>query len=228
MKTKILMFILVMSSSIMSIMAQCGCTFTLKSTHPVRNEFDPSDMPGLKPGDVICLETGNWVSMLFTDIVGAPGNPIIIQNCGGLVDISGDFVGMQFAGSQYIKVTGTGDDNEDYGILVSSITNNGTNGIAILGKSSDIEIEHVEVSNTQTGGSGISAKTDPDCADTMTWRQNFVMKNILIHDNYIHDVGNEGLYIGYTGGYLTTKRYAVVSMRLVTLSKMFKFTTTAL
>jgi hypothetical protein len=38
-------------------------------------------------------------------------------------------------------------------------------------------------------------KTDPSC-DSKTWRNNFTMRNVFIHDNYVHDVGGEAFYIG--------------------------------
>ncbi len=38
-------------------------------------------------------------------------------------------------------------------------------------------------------------KYDPTC-DPATWRGAFAMYNIKVHDNYVHDTGGEGLYIG--------------------------------
>jgi hypothetical protein len=66
--------------------------------------------------------------------------------------------------------------------------------------SSDFEISNVEVRNS--GFAGIMAKTDPSC-DAATWRGHFTMKNVSIHNNYVHKTGGEGLYIGnsfYTDG----------------------------
>ena len=207
MKTKILSLFILVVISATSLTAQCDCDFTLQTYHPVRNEFRPADLPGYKPGDVICLESGDWKSTVFIDIQGSATEPVIIQNCDGLVHLTGQYVGIQFEGCQYIKLTGTGDPNETYGIRVDSMPS-GTSGISVAELSSDIEIEYVEVGDfLAPGGSGIIAKTDPDCANPMTWRGNFTLRNILIHNNYIHDTGDEGLYIGYTGGFATSKKF---------------------
>jgi hypothetical protein len=41
-------------------------------------------------------------------------------------------------------------------------------------------------------------KTDPNC-DPATWRENFTMFDVSIHDNYVHHTGDgEGLYVGFT------------------------------
>lgn len=73
-------------------------------------------------------------------------------------------------------------------------------GITVGALSSDCELDHIEVG--AAGFAGIMAKTDPNC-DSTTWRGNFTMYNVKIHDNYIHDTGGEGLYVGnsfYGGG----------------------------
>lgn len=206
MKTRILSLTVLLGLMTSAGMAQCDCDYTLNTYHPVRNEFTAADIPGYQPGDVICLEAGRWKSTLFTGIKGAPGNPVIIKNCNGQVDITGNYVGIQLSGCQYIKISGTGDASETYGILVDSMPS-GTSGINITDLSSDVEVEYVEIANfLAPGGSGIVAKTDPDCMDSLTWRQNFTMRNISIHNNYIHGTGDEGMYIGYTGGYETSKK----------------------
>ena len=52
----------------------------------------------------------------------------------------------------------------------------------------------------------IMAKTDPRTNDPNTWRptveggQGFNMMNCKFHNNYIHDVGGEGYYLGYFDG----------------------------
>jgi len=53
---------------------------------------------------------------------------------------------------------------------------------------------------------GVYAKTDPTCTNLGATRDRFVMRNFSFHDNYVHDVADEGLYIGnshYAGLTLT-------------------------
>jgi hypothetical protein len=53
----------------------------------------------------------------------------------------------------------------------------------------------VEVYNV--GFAGIMAKTDPTCDDA-TIRGNFVMRDVVLHDNYVHDTKGEGFYVGHS------------------------------
>ena len=82
------------------------------------------------------------------------------------------------------------------GIDIKGVTN-GT-GIGVGALSSDFEIDHVSIRNVPI--SGIIAKTDPDCLLTST-RENFTQFNTIIHDNYIENAGNEGMYVGSTKYY---------------------------
>jgi len=60
-------------------------------------------------------------------------------------------------------------------------------------------VDHVEILNS--GFAGIMAKTDPNCDDA-TVRGNFVMRQVILHHNYVHDTGGEGFYVGHNN-YLT-------------------------
>lgn len=147
------------------------------------------------PGNTVCIQAGTYTGLKFIGLNGTANEPIIYRNLGGQVifqNTTNNQNGLNFDNCRYFKVTGTGDPNVYYGLKVAK-TGSGGMGITVGGKSSDCEIEHVEISNT--GFAGIMAKTDPNC-DSTTWRGNFTMYNIKIHDNYIHDVPGEGLYIG--------------------------------
>jgi hypothetical protein len=100
-----------------------------------------------------------------------------------------------------------------YGIKIEKTSNR---GVAAIFKSSDMEIDHLEITNI--GGVGIGLKTQAVCSDGSTddWqaydyycdgrlgndlddvvnRANFVQFNTVVHDNYIHNVGSEGIYAG--------------------------------
>lgn len=103
---------------------------------------------------------------------------------------------------QTYLLSGTGDENENYGIYIRQVTNG--YGLDIGSRSTDFEVENLEISNAKIVG--IIAKTDPNCTYDAD-RPNFTMFNIKIHDNYIHDIGNEGMYIGssfYLGQYISS------------------------
>ncbi|WP_245877840.1 right-handed parallel beta-helix repeat-containing protein [Spirosoma fluviale] len=149
---------------------------------------------GYKPGQTICIAAGNYSYLYFKNIVGSATQPIKIINCGGLVTIgtSTGTNGIQFYDSKFVKLTGSGDSRYKYGINLNK-TPSGASGINVTGFSSDFEIERVEVSGT--GFAGIMIKMDPTC-NPATWRGNFSMYNIKVHDNYVHDTYGEGMYIG--------------------------------
>jgi hypothetical protein len=46
---------------------------------------------------------------------------------------------------------------------------------------------------------GFFMKCNPTTSNPLTIFPNYVMKNIYIHHNYIHDINGEGMYIGHTG-----------------------------
>lgn len=173
----------------------CGCDFI----HPSGTwKIDGVDM-GVQPGDVICLESGVRGRMWIEDVVGTEAAPVIIQNCGGQVDIQTDpdTYGIAMVGSKHFRLTGSGDPNLKYGIRANEKMSAG-------GLSTNLEIDHVEV--YWAGFAGFMVKTDPTC-DPATWRENFTMYDVSLHDNYAHNSDDgEGFYVGFTfyGGYTRT------------------------
>jgi hypothetical protein len=168
--------------------ADCGCTYTV----PSKTYAVDGAVLGLKPGAVICLNTANtYYNIVFRNLKGSATAPITIKNCGGtaVLNATGKSFGLKTENSQYIRISGgTG---TTYGIKVSG----GHQSVTLEKLTSNVEVDHLEVSSS--GFAGIMAKTDPTC-DNATIRGNFVMRNVLIHDNYIHDTGGEGMYIGHT------------------------------
>jgi len=148
----------------------------------------------LMPGDTILLQPGLRPYLLFRNIQGAPELPVIIMNDKGLVRInSNHYFGISVQKSRYFKITGTGDPAIFYGFKIERVMNGA--GIGIGAGSSDFEIDHISISNTSIAG--IYAKTDPDCELNFT-RDKFTQFNTVIHDTYIENSGNEGMYIGNT------------------------------
>ncbi len=160
---------------------------------------------GVKPGDVICLNSNVAYSRLvFRNIVGTRNEPVLIKNCGGVATIYSDAAfGLKFEHSKDFKLIGDG-SADDYGIKVT--TEKGFY-ITMENFTTDFEIAHVEVAGAlpngigdRSGFAGIGVKTSPyqDC-DLFTdpTRQAWIMRDVSIHDNYIHDTGGEGIYMGH-------------------------------
>jgi len=175
--------------------SQCNCNFTIPAGSGIYT-FD-GIASGVKPGNVICLAAGARDRIIFKNVNGSASNYVKIINCNGQAKIGGPSVNqaISFARSRYFKLSGTGDSATKYGIsIVGSAP--GTQGVHVFDLSSDCEIDHLEV--TKTGFAGIMAKSDPskDCSNKIYERPNFTMSNVVIHDNYIHDITGEGIYAG--------------------------------
>lgn len=165
---------------------------------------DGNDL-GIKPGDVVCLAADmEYKSLKFVNIVGTPDNPVIIRNCGGQASVySTGSYGMKFHDSKDFKLTGNGSADE-YGIKVTT-----EKGFFITMEhfTTDFEIARIEVAGAERYGIGerngfaaIGIKTSPyqDCElFSDPTRTAWIMRNISVHDNYLHDVGGEGIYMGH-------------------------------
>ncbi|AUD05739.1 right-handed parallel beta-helix repeat-containing protein [Spirosoma pollinicola] len=172
--------------------AGCGCDYTITKADTYNNA-----RLGVKPGQTVCIQAGQYNYLRLSNFVGSTTQPIRFMNCGGQVTAgtTTGTTGIVVSGSQYFVLSGAGDSNSFYGIKLTQ--SNGTNGnamgVSVSGLSSDCEIDHIEVAAANFAG--IMVKTDPTC-DPATWRENFTMYNVKLHDNYIHDTGGEGMYIG--------------------------------
>ncbi|MFZ4414759.1 MAG: right-handed parallel beta-helix repeat-containing protein [Bacteroidales bacterium] len=149
-----------------------------------------------KPGDTIWLEAGAKRYLKLINFHGDSCRNIIFLNQGGSVvvkNMDGPF-GIKISNSSFFRFSGTGIDSIHYGIKVSG-TKHGCNGIIVEGRSTNFELDHLEVSNT--GFAGIMTKSEPRC-DLSCNLGNFIQYNTILHDNYIHDTGGEGFYIGHS------------------------------
>jgi hypothetical protein len=166
----------------------CGCTYTVPAT---AYRIDAQAL-GLKPGAVICLKAGvAYKNLVFKNVRGTAAAPIIIKNCGGTANINGtgQWFGIRTEYSSFFRITG-GSINGSHGIRI----NGGRQSLHLDLLTTNVEVDHVEIFNS--GFSGVMAKTEPSC-DNATIRGNFVMRDVILHDNYVHDTGAEGFYVGH-------------------------------
>lgn len=166
----------------------CGCTYTVPAS---AYRIDAQAL-GLKPGAVICLKAGvAYKNLVFKNVRGTAAAPIIIKNCGGTANIngSGQWFGIRTEYSSFFRITG-GTASGSYGIRI----NGGRQSLHLDLLTTNVEVDHVEIFNS--GFSGVMAKTEPSCDDA-TIRGHFVMRNVILHDNYVHDTGAEGFYVGH-------------------------------
>ncbi len=177
------------------LLGQYNCTYFVETNQNV------VDGQQFSPGDVICLYPGLRSFLLFNNLHGTEEQPItIVNNIGQVVIDTDHFYGVKFSNCSHIRFTGTGNSVIEYGIYIRRVGNGA--GLSIDDLSTDFELDHLRISNTALGG--IYAKTDPDCSFQAT-RDNFTFTNLRIHHCWLHDIQDEGLYIGsskYTGQYL--------------------------
>ncbi|MBO1255746.1 DUF5011 domain-containing protein [Alteromonas sp. 5E99-2] len=179
---------------------ECDCDFL------VSGSIDGAAL-GVQPGDKICLDgtqSYNGGPLRWENIIGTAEEPVIIQNCGGQVHINPDTsaYGWKFLNSKHFKILGDGDPRYEYGIKVTTKT-----GFFLTMEyfTTDFEIAHVEIAGlgatvADNGFAGIGMKTSPyqdcDLFEDPT-KSGFLMDNVSVHDNYIHDLGGEGIYAGH-------------------------------
>lgn len=167
----------------------CGCDYLIKTS----GVYYGKDVNPL-PGSTICIQAGSYERLKFVGFTGSADKPLRFTNVGGQVVLKTTTAinPIEFSDCTYFLLSGGGQKSTTYGFRAGASLKDVT-AVHINGKSSDIEIERVEV--TEAGFAGFMVKADPTC-DTTTWRSNFTMKNVHIHDNYIHDTAGEGMYIG--------------------------------
>jgi len=169
----------------------CGCRIVLGLS-----DWDiTSTYKGItfQPGDTICL--GNDIRQggyMFRDLHGTRERPIVIANqCNGQNVINSSWSNVfKFENCSHIRVTGGRNPNDTFGIEI----NGGQMAMRFWKFSTDIEVDHIKITNMSCCGMVI--KTDPDTCNPATWRPNFIMRNIKVHDNYISNIGCEAFYIG--------------------------------
>jgi len=156
---------------------------------------------GIAPGDVVCLMAGSYDYIRFRELRGTAAAPIVIKNCGGVVDVANSDrgYGVDFQGSSaFFHITGTGEDSLEYGIRISASRSGpdySAMGLWFLDKSTNYEADHIEVHDT--GFAGVMAKTDPLC-DGSADQGTFTQRDVHIHHMWVHDTGGEAFYVGST------------------------------
>jgi hypothetical protein len=231
----IFILILFLTENVKAQGPQCNCTVTVTDSllrnYIKGNEVTPQRLQAAfnKPvpaGSVICLKGERIGNIVFSGFVGTSAAPYKFINC-GVFSVKHPAVyekrlsfGIKFANCKYFRITGTGDTGDPsnpYGIRVQGHLN----GMQIGDLSTEVEADHVEV--FKVGFSGIMAKTDPDCNNSATWRENFTMRNVLVHDNYIHDTETgEGLYIGNSFCMNGKSTCGTVKPHLIENTKIYK------
>jgi len=187
---------LVLSASVELASAQCECDHVIA----LETQGVDGDELGIGPGDRVCVTAGEREFIRFQNLTGSADEPIEIINCGGLVRIHNTERAYALVfedDSQHFHLTGTGDSELTYGFEISAPDREPYPGVGLwlLGRSTNYEVDHVEIHDT--GFAGVSAKTDPLC-DGSADQGTFTQRDVSFHHMYVHDTIGEGFYIGST------------------------------
>ena len=156
---------------------------------------------GVQPGASVCVQGGPRPFLRLQRFTGTDGQVVEIRNCDGQVDISNDDKGyaLTLEQSKFVRLTGTGDDAFEYGFRARGSKDGpdfSAMSVAVGDLSSNVEVDHVEA--YEAGFAGFMVKTDPRC-DGSANLDSFVMRDVRLHHNWIHDTKGEGIYFGSTG-----------------------------
>lgn len=167
----------------------------------------------LNPGDTGCIPAGTYPYIQLNNIIGTASQPITIINCGGQVVVTGsNGTGycVLIKNSRFIKFTGTGDAGFKYGFKAAYF--NGTEyrhtGVMMSVRDSctDYEIDHMEGDSVNNG---FLCKIDPSSDNPASWRGNWVIRNVKIHDNYVNYCTGEVIYFVNTDQYTVVQKNGV-------------------
>jgi hypothetical protein len=162
--------------------------------------------------DRLYIPAGTYSTLLLGGLPARSlDHPLVITNLGGQVKIGGyaaNYVSVIHGGSgwvltgRYDPISATGDasfrghaegafahSQGTYGIFIDdAFSKDGLSGLAIGDHATDFELDTLEI--TRAEFAGLVVKTD-DQGDA-------TMRNVSLHDLYVHDTGSEGLYLGST------------------------------
>ncbi len=154
----------------------------------------------LQPGDTLFLDSRyTYYYVYLANRHGTPSCPIVVMNKGGQVKIQGGHLSqISLYNCSYVKVIGTGSPTDTYGFRIQPYPSdsliNGSFAFSVTGRSKNIEVSNLHISNA---GTGMNIKEDGGCDPQYNF-PNWVMDSISIHDNKIVKTWNQGMYIGNT------------------------------
>lgn len=165
-------------------------------------QFDGSG----KTIDTIKVKAGTYANgVLFANVNGTPMKPVVIINDGGQVICNGGSdASLDLSTCRYVHVTGTGAKGIQYGFLTAG---GPTADFDAHYGTSDAEIDHIECGKSLYAGLVFRTYPSTGCSWSITGGNgpatqaqmnapSWAIYNMLIHDNYVHDVPGEGMYLG--------------------------------
>jgi hypothetical protein len=157
----------------------------------------------IAPGALVCIQ-GQWNNFKIMNLVGTAANPVNITTCGtNTAKIVGS---ANVSNSHYFRLSGrAAPRGSKFGILLA-VNAPGGSHLQIRDKSDHFEFEGLEIDGSGLNTYfGISIFVVVECNDPTTQR-NYVTgvgttvndpRDVLIHDNYFHNVTGGALLFGH-------------------------------
>lgn len=192
--------------------ASAACDHTIP---PGIEEADGvSNFSDVAPGDTVCIGAGTRGPLELRNFHGADGRTITFVNDGGTVTIrgdGGDYAGIEIEDSDHIRVTGAGVDQRCGAAVAAGAQRC---GIRILGAARSVtgkvRTEHLRVDHVEMGDTTQSAVS---IKDNSMGRGEWVERDVVLDHNYVHDVHDEGVYIG-SSDYATGEYHVLQGVHL--------------
>lgn len=156
--------------------------------------------------DTIKVQAGTYSGgVTFVNVNGTATKPTVIINVGGqVIGSNGSDAGLDLSTCRYVHFTGTGVASIKYGFVGSG---GGTASFDAHYGTSDVEVDHIECYGSLYAGLVYRTYPSTGCQWSVTGGNGpasqaqmnspvWAIYNMIIHDNYVHDVPGEGMYLG--------------------------------
>lgn len=176
-----------------------ACNYTIPAS---ASAFDGSGIP---PGATVCMPAGTRGKIEIANLNGTASNPILLVPDGGVVTVQvpGDASQLfRISDASFVKMDGSAAGSQCGTYIANGMPQpyatqqcgfrviGGANGIMAYKNVTNLEFKSIEVANSH-----------PDA----TFAAGFMVRDsnggtftdLLIHNTYVHDTGNECVYISY-------------------------------
>ncbi|MDX1956232.1 MAG: GDSL-type esterase/lipase family protein [Chitinophagaceae bacterium] len=176
----------------------CNYNATPKSITISAGVYWPKDAAAnhnIRPGDTIKLNAStinaNTIDITLGGFNGCQGQPVVIMPINGQVNMGylrianpGDGAGNIKV--SYLHIDGSGVPSQKYGIRMKGL---------VVGTADHVEVNNVSITNSNQIG---IATAIADNVNLERLFPVFYQRGLYIHDNYVANHANEGMYIGST------------------------------
>jgi hypothetical protein len=185
-------------------------TLSLTAANEIYLPNGTRELSNIKGKDTVLIPAlpagARYVDIVLGGFGGDSCNPVIIMNSGG--QVLANYIRIQ-GDAKYFKILGNGVAGLQYGFKLG--TPGASAGLGI-GIAHDYEVAYIATG--YGADNGFQFKKNPDATDSITLYPNYLIKNVLIHDNLVDSARGEGMYIGHTYPYADPYNGNLIPIRM--------------